>query len=179
MSDWTSAPKVPTPELLQWIDEAWTLNDEGVLIWKRDGRSRSIKAGDPIYCGFQSNGYMVCRTSTNPRRILKAHHLVWYFTTGQWATKEIDHIDGNRANNEFSNLREATRSQNMCNSFSRRGHLRGICEQNGKFKVAISHNRQRIYLGQYPSAELAAAAYRQAAQDLHGEFAYHVSKEVP
>ena len=178
MSTWTSAPKKPTPEILQWIDEAWTLDDEGVLIWKRDGNSRNIKAGDPIYCGLQSNGYMVCRTSTTPRRILKAHHLVWYFTTGAWATKEIDHIDGNRANNEFSNLREVTRSQNMFNRSSRRGQMKGVFERNGKFLAKIGFKGQRIYLGQYPSAELAASAYQQAAQDLHGEFAYHASKEV-
>lgn len=178
MSTWTNAPKIPTPEILQWIDEAWTLNSEGVLVWKRDGNTRNIKAGDPIYCGLQSNGYMLCRTSTTPRRTLKAHHLVWYFTTGRWADKEIDHIDGNRANNEFSNLRLVTRSQNRFNSYSSRGHMKGIFERNGKFIAKIGFKGQRIYLGQYSSADLAAAAYQQAAQDLHGEYAYTVSKEV-
>jgi|TARA_R110000851_G_scaffold171741_1_gene318053 hypothetical protein len=47
-----------------------------------------------------------------------AHHLVWFFETGEWPTKPINHIDGNPRNNSFVNLRMVsqtlvTRNQSM------------------------------------------------------------------
>jgi hypothetical protein len=45
----------------------------------------------------------------------RAHRLAWFYVTGAWPTHEIDHIDGDRANNRFLNLRDVTRSVNREN----------------------------------------------------------------
>ena len=56
-------------------------------------------------------GYIVI--SINIKRYL-AHRIAWVYMTGNWP-KQIDHIDGNRINNIFTNLREATKEENSKN----------------------------------------------------------------
>lgn len=181
MSTSYDTPKKPIPEIMEWIDSSWGIDDEGVLIWIRDGETRGIKTGDPIYCGLQSNGYMICRTSTKPRRALKAHHLVWYFTTGEWPNLSIDHIDGNRANNTFSNLRLATKAQNMKNRRPTKGRElpKGVNKSyKGKYNAIIRAGNQRLYLGNFGSPEEAEEAYRVASLALHQEFSYYAPQEA-
>jgi hypothetical protein len=150
---------------MEWIDASWGLSKEDALVWIRDGSTRGITAGDPVYCGLQSNGYVVCRTSTNPRKTIKAHHLVWYFSRGKWPDSAIDHIDGNRANNSLENLRLATTAQNMANRAANQGRLlpKGVYPHGRKFRAKVGD----CYLGLYPTPELA----RQAAVH-HGQLVY-------
>jgi hypothetical protein len=179
-TDISYAPKKPNDEMMAWLDEAWTLNKEGVVVWKRDGKSRSIKKGDPVYCCLKSNGYTACRTSTNPRRTISTHHLVWYFSTGTWPEQGIDHIDGNRSNNSIDNLRLASRSQNAANRKNWRNEAKGVykSKKTGKYLALIRKDKKRIFLGQFFTAQEAGDAYSKAAEELHGEFAYHISQEV-
>jgi hypothetical protein len=181
MSTHSETPVKPTPEMMEWIDSSWGVNDEGVLIWIRDGQTRNIKSGDPLYCGLQSNGYMICRTSTKLRRAIKVHHLVWYFITGEWPALSIDHIDGNRTNNSFSNLRLATKGQNMRNRKPTKGRdlPKGVNKAyKEKYNAAISAGNQRIYLGYFNSPEEAEEAYKMASLKLHQEFSTYALQEV-
>jgi hypothetical protein len=180
MSTSNDSPKKPTPELMEWIDSSWGIDEDGVLIWTRDGRTRNIKTGDPIYCGLQSNGYMVCRTSTNPRRTLKAHHLVWYFTYREWPNQQVDHIDGNRSNNVIGNIRLATKSQNMQNRKpSRRDLPKGVGrDYKGNYRATITVDGNRAYLGYFTRLEDAEAAYQAASLKLHQDFSYYACQEV-
>jgi hypothetical protein len=181
MSKPYGTPKKPTPEIMEWLNSSWGINNEGVLIWIRTGKTKKIEAGQPIYCGLQSNGYMVCRTSTKPRRTLKAHHLVWYFTTGEWPTQSIDHIDGNRSNNLIINLRLVTKEQNLCNSKPTKNRLlpKGVNKSyNNNYNAVIKINKRRIYLGYFKTVEEAAQAYKEASLRLQKEFSYYASQEV-
>jgi len=165
---------------MEWINSSWGIDEDGVLIWTRDGRTRGIKTGDPIYCGLQSNGYMVCRTSSKPRRAFKAHHLIWYFTHGEWPNQQIDHIDGNRSNNVIENLRLATKAQNMQNRKPIKRSLPpgvvGAYKLN--YKAAITVNGKRIYLGYFKRLEDAEAAYQAASIKLHQDFSYYACQGV-
>ena len=87
-----------------------------------------------------------------------------------------DHADRDGLNNRRGNLRRATRSQNNANSARRIGALspyRGVTwkRQIGRWVAQIGHEGRNRYLGTFPTAELAAAAYDVAALALHGEFA--------
>ena len=166
---------------MEWIDSAWDINNEGKLIWIRNGKSKRILAGQPTYCGLQDNGYMVCRTSTKPRRTLKAHHLVWYFTTGEWPTQPIDHIDGNRSNNSITNLRLTTREQNLCNRKPTKNRIlpKGVNKgYKNNYSAVITISGKRIYLGYFKTVEEAAQAYREASIRLQKEFSYYISQGV-
>lgn len=89
----------------------------------------------------------------------------------------IDHIDGNGLNNQRSNLRFATRSQNSQNMRLRKTSVsgyKGVC-WNKKDKVWISRisvEGKPIHLGSFKEKEAAAAAYNIAALMYFGEFAF-------
>ena len=88
----------------------------------------------------------------------------------------IDHIDGDKGNNQKQNLRVATRSQNGAN----RGKLsnntsgyKGVTYEvsRKKYTAQITHQRRVIRIGRYATAEEAAKAYDLKAKELQGDFA--------
>lgn len=110
------------------------------------------------------------------RKSYYAHRLAWLFVHGIWPTNEIDHIDGDKTNNAISNLREATRSENLRN----RGKLvtnssgyKGVSwsKMTHKWEVTITVNRKQRNVGFFDDIEDAARAYSDAARRLHGSFA--------
>lgn len=105
-----------------------------------------------------------------------AHRLAWLYMTGKWPKNQIDHINRNRADNRWSNLRSATNSENQRNSFVRSTNKSGE-------KGVIWHKRRRVwvvyigvngnnkYIGQFKAKQDAVFARRIAALEIHGEFA--------
>src|ERR1044071_2910394 len=57
---------------------------------------------------IHSFGYRILRIDG---KLYRAGRLVWLYMTGEWP-EVIDHIDLDRANDKFNNLRDATYSQN-------------------------------------------------------------------
>lgn len=103
-----------------------------------------------------------------------AHRLAFLYMAGQWPTEQVDHIDGDRANNRWVNLREATNSQNQCNRPRRRTNksgFKGVHKRRYGYRAEIWGNGRLINLGSFASAEAAHRAYVAAAKQYHGEFA--------
>src|SRR3990167_8194498 len=44
---------------------------------------------------------------------LYLHRVIWLIVIGEWPVADVDHRDGDPANNRWANLREATRSQKL------------------------------------------------------------------
>ena len=104
-----------------------------------------------------------------------AHRLIWLYVTGSMPTKQIDHINGDKSDNRFQNLRLADNGQNRANSKSTNKHgLKGLLHRpwlkKNPWQAQIRHNKKQIYLGCFPTKEEAHEAYCKAAKDLHGEF---------
>jgi hypothetical protein len=90
---------------------------------------------------------------------------------------EVDHIDGNRLNNQKSNLRLATSSQNKMNRGPRsdnKSGYKGVSwhKQKNKWTVRIMANGRYKSLGLFNKIEKAKQAYNEAAQKYHGSFAW-------
>lgn len=106
-------------------------------------------------------------------------------------SSQIDHIDGDKTNNQRSNLRSADNGQNRANSKrninNKSGfkgvHLRKPKVSSGRRKTRcdksdiprwvsqINVNGEKIHLGYFASREEAAAKYAEAAAHYFGEFA--------
>lgn len=119
--------------------------------------------------GYLSNGYKIVSCKYKK---YKVQRIIYYFATGKWPTKQLDHINGNRAGNRPENLREVTdkenqRSFNKTNSkFSSK--YRGVCwaKSKGKWVTHIHDGDNQIYLGYFTCEKEAALAYNYKAMEL-------------
>lgn len=89
----------------------------------------------------------------------------------------VDHIDHDGLNNQRSNLRIGTHSQNCqnrrpCKNTSSK--YRGVYwhKKNKKWASAIRLNKKLIFLGMFINEEDAARAYDNKAKEIHGEWTY-------
>jgi len=136
-----------------------------------------------LWCAYRSTGrssvYVVRRitVSKNKSRFEYLHRVILSRKLGRPLNEDeyVDHIDVDSLNCRRSNLRLATVAENNRN----RGKRRGKNPYKGAFynKIArrwfskIGANKQVIHLGYFDTPEEAHAAYCEAANKLHGEFA--------
>lgn len=105
-----------------------------------------------------------------------AHCLAVLYMTGRWPQYQVDHKNRNGLDNSWDNLREATNSQNQGNSKIRKSNLsgiRGVQLVRGKWLAKLQHQKKIYLLGRFDNKEEAAAAYRNKALELFGEFSVH------
>jgi hypothetical protein len=109
-------------------------------------------------------------------RRYRAHRLAWLWMTGEWPSAEIDHINGDPADNRIANLRPATSSQNKANARLRSDNsskLKGVSydRQRQKWLARIVLAGRARNLGRFTDPAAAHAAYAEAAAKHFGEFA--------
>lgn len=119
---------------------------------------------------LQGNGYIYIKVD---RRLYKAHRLAWLYMTGAWPSKDVDHVNCQKADNRWANLREATKSQNLHNVREARKNNKssGLLGASwhrglGKWQAQICVDRKKRCLGYFGSAEAAHAAYLSAKRGL-------------
>ncbi|HEY7297856.1 MAG TPA: HNH endonuclease [Xanthobacteraceae bacterium] len=104
--------------------------------------------------------------------IYAAHRLAWLYVHGKHPTAEIDHRNGNPADNRIANLRECSRWQNARNRGGRSpSGFKGVSADRSKWRARIKVDGRIINLGLFSTPKLAADAYDRAALLYHGEFA--------
>lgn len=97
-----------------------------------------------------------------------AHRVAYKLMTGKDAGNQVvDHINNDRTDNRWCNLRLATRSQNRMNS---KRKTKGYIYVNGRYRARIYVRGQQECIGTFDTEEEARAAYIARAKEVHGEF---------
>jgi hypothetical protein len=146
------------PRLTQdWLKHILDYNLEtGVFTWKKPGYNKAQFIGKQA--GYvNSKGYIVIEIDSTP---YKAARLAWFYMTGNWPAygMVIDHIDRNRRNNAFSNLREATPLANKHNSKDRQRKTFGVCRFENRWRVKFCINGRSEHFGLFDTKEEAIRA---------------------
>ncbi|MBJ7429621.1 MAG: HNH endonuclease [Bacteroidia bacterium] len=141
------------------------------------GRVLNTKTGR-ILKPQKTHGYNHVNLSRNGKAKL---HRIHVLVAREWVPNPegkrcVDHIDGNRANNNWENLRYATHSENSMNQKIRTDGssvYKGVSYQakTNKWKGTIVLERKFIHLGLFECEREAAEAYNAAAVKFHKEFA--------
>lgn len=141
--------------------------ETGIFTWKVSKSGPGIKPGREAGT-THVKGY---RRITLCCKDYLAHHLAWLYMTGEWPPYPdmvVDHINRDKADNRWSNLRLLTHGENQVNS-ERYGKARGV-QQRGpnSFRVRIAKGRERKHIGTFTSYDEAKAAYDAAFAKMYG-----------
>lgn len=124
-------------------------------------------------CGYavrSENYYKPCGTRT-ARTVLMHRSIV-----NIEKTLFIDHVNGIRFDNQKSNLRSCTHSQNLMNAKKHKGNKSSIYKgvsRTGRqkhWRAYIDINKKRFQLGWFNTEEEAAHAYNIKALEIFGDF---------
>lgn len=102
-----------------------------------------------------------------------ATRLIWLSVTGAWPSAVVDHRDGATLNDAWSNLRDVSNQINSQNirqptRVNTSGFL-GVhwSRARNKWIAQIKVDMRKVYLGGFPTAELASQAYIEAKRRMH------------
>lgn len=109
-------------------------------------------------------------------------HLIWFLQEGVWlpSGRLIDHINGNRLDNRWENLRETDSQGNRVNRFeTRAGGVTGACKRGHRGWVGRIKTAGRVLTSTpvyFTTPELAHEWFKQRHRELHGELSAWVCR---
>jgi hypothetical protein len=109
------------------------------------------------------------------RKLIQAHRVIYKMMTGEEPPAHLDHVNRDRVDNRWCNIRPATEIANHHNVSIRKDNTTGFKGVSykpklGKFLARIQANGRRIEIGYFLTAQEAHFAYCAAAKQLFGEF---------
>lgn len=146
--------------------------ETGVFVWLKT-RSKKVPPGSVAGGVNKVHGYNQIKVDGIK---LPAHRLAWLYVHGYWPN-QIDHINGARADNRLSNLRDVTPQVNAQNVHkprrdNKKSGLLGVGFGNKhrgpkKWTARVTVEGRRVLIGYFYTPEEAHAAYLSAKRRLH------------
>ena len=151
------------------LKELLHYDPETGIFTRRVNRRGGAKAG--VAVGYpDKTGYMCFKLLGKHRKI---HRLAFLYMEGVFPPDQVDHINGDRADNRWANLRHSNAQENAHNyggptSKNRAGYL-GVsvttCVR--PYRACIGVLGKVKHLGNFTTPEAAHAAYLKAKDELH------------
>jgi hypothetical protein len=141
--------------------------ETGALTWRTG--SKGHRAGAAAFTNLKLSGYLRGRVLGVD---LLAHRAAWAIYYGEWPEDQIDHINGNRADNRITNMRDVSPSENRRNAAMSMNNTSGYNgvgwdKRAGKWRAVIGVGGRIRPLGRFANLDEAIAA-RKAAEVAHG-----------
>lgn len=132
--------------------------DTGVLVWASIEGSPNKRSGKEAGW-INSSGY---RKVEYKGKEYSVAQLIYMYMSGPISHGlEVDHIDQDRLNNKWDNLRLVTRRDNTQNRAVSKGNVDRV--SNKGYRARIWWDRKTVHLGCYPTPKQAHNAYLFAA----------------
>lgn len=148
--------------------------DTGHVYWNKQTVKRVLNK--PVGTNH-SSGYLLMSTGVNGKVYsLRVHRVVWLLAYGEWPEGFVDHINNDRTDNRFSNLRLATTNQNSRNCVmhaTNKSGYRGVswAKHRSKWVARIGlGDRGHKFLGYYDCPIEAAKVYDAESLKHHGDY---------
>lgn len=125
----------------------------GNLIWISSLHSKRVLIGQHAGSLAKSGYRQITLFGTS----YQAHRLIWFMETGEWP-EQVDHINQDRSDNRWSNLRAVTKAENARNR-SRNPHSKtgevGIWYNQKTFKYVaeITYNGKKVFQKSYDNID--------------------------
>jgi hypothetical protein len=161
--------RIQTPKDTYPFTEYLLYNPEnGDLIWKQRP-SYSVSMGDKAGA-LDRKGYIKIQLKGKQ---YYAHRIAFLLMGEDLGEDYVDHVDGNKSNNTWSNLRKASPQQNSFNSkipSTNTSGAAGVCwdKKKNKWRVYCQHK----HLGYFNGLEDARRKYEEVSREQYGEFKY-------
>jgi hypothetical protein len=141
-----------------WVGRTSPMNRN---VGKRAGHAHKQKWGPRNYIVIAGRRY-------------RGNRLAWFYMTGEWPSRIVDHKNRNTIDDSWDNLRLATGTQNNANckirSHNRVG-LKGVQKHRLRWRALIGSGKNRIVIGSFDCPAAAHFAYSVEADKRYGEFA--------
>lgn len=166
--------RVPFPPLELLREYFFYESKTGELRWKKSKPPRGYE-GDLAGC-YSPDGYFRVRFAGN---LYLNHRLIWFLKTGEDpGDREVDHINLNRSDNRWTNLRLASPSSNMHNMRLLKRNKSGAkgvcwCKTMNKWRAYATVNYKQYRFGYFSTIKEAEAAAVEGRKALHKQFADH------
>ena len=146
------------------------------MIWKKiagydysineNGEVRNNKSGKILKAvpDGRDNYLVVCLRGNGRNHMYRIHRLLGVYFLSCPTDMQVDHIDGDRRNNNLTNLRIVNNQQNHFNRTTAKGCY---LNKRGKWRALIRLNGKSKNLGYYATEEEARAAYLAAKAIYH------------
>lgn len=139
--------------------------DTGNFFWLKNTSNK--RAGDKAG-SFTSTGYIIISIN---KKSYKAHRLAFLYMSGVLPTDEVDHIDRNRSNNKWNNLRLATHADNQTNKLNNLKTQSGFTHItyrviNSCWTVRLGKAHKEKFIGNYKDLKEAIKALETSLLDV-------------
>ena len=153
------------------VKKHFTYDPETGIVARLTTTAHNAKAGERVGC-LNKAGYLVFNYQG---KVHYLHRFIWFYMTGQWPKDKIDHKNGSRHDNTWSNLRMVTQSVNMQNlrvatkpsQTQLLGAFPTTRHKTKPFRSYIKVNGKLKSLGYFKTAEEAHDAYITAKRHYH------------
>lgn len=131
----------------------------------------------------EKKGYVKLSYTENGKlRMLSSSRVAWslYYDEELSTEVEIDHENRNKQDNRITNLRKATRAENVVNTERKGKYLRGVSPVNSRSKpwqAKIVYGGRAHYLGSFRTELEAHEAYRDKTIELYGKKALNMTNK--